>query len=275
MEGGFYYADCTISGSTYELILRGNPKIQVQGDNLEGVKESLYEAIIDWNGDGEPQVEIIFEDSKDWFLLGASDSVEIKNIDTLHSGGVCPSCSFSVGARSTEVMELNEKPKGGLCRAESKVEWFTLIRKSLADKLLKLTDVGLLFRETLYRGEDSGYLELLSPPETKYVLPINVEVNESYRTTFHCTACGRDSFTGNHAIDKRYFDDTAFTGKGIVVVKPNALKVNELLINGKLLGKNFKRTKVERFSTTKVDLLKQGEFYIPTNLKKVDHIDWS
>lgn len=275
MEGKFYFADWKVTKSSHKLVLRENNLIKIQHSDLESAKASLFEEILNWNGDGDPQVEFVIEDSDDWFFLQPLSAVRIINFASLYEQGVCEACGFIKGKRNENIMEVEDLPKDGICYAQSNVQKITLIRNSLFEKLSRITNNSLEVRDVYHKGESCGYLELISIPDIKSVLPNDVEVNNEFRTTFHCLKCGRKSFQGNHAFNKFYIDGSSLRGKDIAVATPTPTDIGALILNGKLLNSSFKRSKTEKFLTKKVDLLQDNNFYIPDNIKKVDKIDWS
>jgi len=94
MEGKFYLADCNVSKSGYLLTLRSSQGISVFDSDLELAKQALCEKIMDLNGDGEPQIELVYEETPHWFVLEPDYSVSVTPENKYYEGGLCKSCSI-------------------------------------------------------------------------------------------------------------------------------------------------------------------------------------
>jgi len=273
MEGMFYYVYCEFQDGVYKLYLKDNPQIQSNENKFEIAKESLLTQIINWNGDGEAKLEFLSKDDRSWYLCRGEYEFPLDSSINYFTGGVCSSCSFPVGDRNENQLRLLKKPCGGVVHVPAPIQSIQLYRKSLVDKLSAFSDVKLEFREALLEGVGSGYYELMSLPSCQYVLKNGIEVNEAYRSTFHCVECGRKSFQGKHPFNEFYFARKEIESI-IEIVQPSALVKAAIVINGSLFNNDFNRNKAERFLTKKIELLDEGSYYMPKISKEVHFIDW-
>ncbi|WMS87910.1 hypothetical protein [Pleionea litopenaei] len=273
MEGKFYYAIWSISKGVNVLYLQGNEDIRGEANDFELAKELLYQSILEWNGDGEPQIEILNYSSDEWYLCNPIGYSEVDDVESYFIDGVCESCSYPRGQRSKKPFDLRLKPSAGITSIQTPVERIYLFRGSLVRKLQMYSNNSLTFREVFFKGLSTDYFELLNEPRINYVLENSISLNEKYRTTFICKSCQRVSYTGKQNLDDYFFPKHEFNSV-IEVIRPDALTKASIAINGTLLKDGIKRNKAEKFLTTKIKLLDEGEFYIPEVTKEVDFIDW-
>jgi len=226
IEGNVYLCDKKKKWGKYRLELQENRDIKTSGYDLELCKVEIYEQILDAYGDGEAVLEFIPEKSKKlktgtylYTELGYNESVDILNENSLFEGGICPKCSYGIGDRTEELLNLERKPKNNLVSITYKKrkydDEFNRVFPKVniySKKFLNLftKDEKLLFdtKSVLLKGKESEYVELIPKKIVLHSGHKGAQYPTEYLQSWRCSECKRE----NYLVDASniYRDDYIF-----------------------------------------------------------------
>jgi len=127
--GGVYLCEKRLKKGKYYLELVENRDINISGDDLEWCKVEICSQIILWNGDGKAVLEFLPEKIKKtkagvelYRTLTYNEGVNILNTIHPFEGGRCSKCSYELGERNDELLNLESKPKNSLVCIDRRVK---------------------------------------------------------------------------------------------------------------------------------------------------------
>ena len=204
-EGGIYLCEWHETDGEYRLRLRANPDLKAKGSDLDECMEDICMQIIEWNGDGEAVLELFPPQRGKSFPGGAimyasvgyNDTAQALDYEQLFEGRACPMCMFGIGARSTEALRLDSKPKGMVCGVTGCYPILKIYHKEfmslLADDELATIDV----RPVYLNDNETDYVEVIGKKTIPAVGYKGADYPTSFQQSFRCGECGHEKFVAD------------------------------------------------------------------------------
>ena len=276
-EGNHYFVSWLHSNGVHKLWLDKKPNICASSKVLEEAKESLYEQICDIYGDGEAHIELIavnkVEEDK-WFALEPLEDAWLNNEKDIYSKKVCECCGFPLEGRNSICLDSGTKLKFGIGYFSNTRPRIYYYSEELLKQLSSITGIVFDTRRILYKGEKSGYVELLNTPSANFRLVKGIAPNAKLRTTFVCNSCNRNSY--EILGEGKAFAYEELNPKGGTVAKLSSLHHSQLLCSAHVISKIDRKRRLYKFSAEEFSVRNLEDLYIPIELElpKIDSIDW-
>lgn len=268
MEGKVYFVNYTFRENLYKLTLNANKNISSENIDLEQAKLDICEQICKWNGDGEAILELInandgLSSKEKWFVLEPVDSWWLENSeDNLFDKGICSSCKYTHGERTSINLQVKHKLKYGVGYFSNIRPWIYFYSKELVNQLEELSKSKIESRKIFRGQEELDYVEIVQRTTVRYQLKNSQEVDRTSKGTIECNQCFRKEFTGKGTY-KIYLPQESLDGLDVAVISRDPLVEKCIAVSEHILNK-LKRTGINnKCLTEEIEVLPRRELYLP------------
>ncbi|MDP5141376.1 hypothetical protein ORJ00_01310 [Rheinheimera baltica] len=257
------------------LWLEKQPEIQAESNELEAAKDCLCELICDHLGDSEACLElkpVNYLDLAEWYALRPIEQAGLSNEPhSIFTKGRCNGCGYPLGERNEVLLNSANKLKNGVGFFSNTRPYINYYSEALLTQLTNLFGTVFNTRPILYKGEPTGYVEILNAPDVHYQLHKGVKADSKLRTTFKCRQCHRASFANS---EEEALAVEALKPNSVNFVRLSALNTLMLVLDSKAVQQINQKLRLHRFSAVPVQVMPEEQLYIPTDLPEVEHINW-
>lgn len=255
------------------------PSVEATCPSLADAKSIIGDKILLEVGDTLPIIEFkpLTPSAKKFVIVEPEEAIVHSNkIHNLFEGKVCTSCKFGIGKRTTESLNLYTKPTSGVYYVRNVLPYIWIYPKGLLENITTATGIDLVTQEVLYKGKVTDYLEVLNEPQFFNRLKKGAKIKSSSLATFKCSKCCRESYEEEvqSAEPLLTYSNSDIREQPVIVVKPSSMDFSGMLLREDIANIIPRKKKLDKFTTSLVDILPESELYEPSELPTKDSIEW-